>query len=468
MLAAGLAVASPAAANDPEDGTTGPSGAAGAAATVAAGGLSAFFAPSTVCATGAAQPFTLTVTVTSLPASKALRTLFITVPTGYAVSGVTASVGTPSVLTGTPAYIRVGGLNLSTTPGSNSVTVKFSSTTPAGGPTNWGLEGETGTDRRPDNDTATPNGDDFTAANLPTTTVALGCHVVFTLQPADAGAGQNITSVPLTISGANVTVEVHDGGDKLVTLATTINLTLNPVAPDVLNATLTGGSANATAGVASFTAIQVNNPGRYTVTAAATTPGITGAMSNVGGSPAWFRIWGAVSPCSGSCGAGVSSGSENFNVGAQSGTGAIGASVGVLPFTFDCSDPLFGGVKGIDGTDTVTWTSYNLTTGKTITFVIPNTVLAAASDPLLAIHYMVCVSAPYAFKTAWTPTGTPTASPDSQVSAVMGGAWFRGLLPDCQDVGGAISGNPCVMSRVNDGTKLTVTVAAGPGDPHGR
>jgi len=244
MLAAGLAVASPAAANEPEGDTTGPSGAAGAAATLAvAGGLSAFFAPSTVCAAdaaGAAQPFTLTVAVTSLPASRALRTLFITVPKDYAVSGVTASVGTPSVLTDRPAYIRVGGLNLSTTPGSNSVTVKFSSTTPAGGPTNWGLEGETGTDRRPDNDTATPNGDDFTAAKLPTTTVAVGCHLVFTAQPADAGKGQNVTSVALTPGGTPaVTVAVEDSSSPtplVVPVAVPINLALAPT-----SGTLSGG-----------------------------------------------------------------------------------------------------------------------------------------------------------------------------------------------------------------------------------
>ncbi len=91
---------------------------------------------------------------------------------------------------------------------------------------------------------------------------------------------------------------------------------------------------------------------------------------------------------------------------------------------------------------------------------------------------MVCMSAPYQFPVAWTPASLTNganglAQPDSVVSRDHGTAtWYRGLLPDCQDVGGYSASAPCIASRVhgtlNGVSGLTVTVDAVAGDPFGR
>jgi hypothetical protein len=202
-----------------------------------------------------------------------------------------------------------------------------------------------------------------------------------------------------------------------------------------------------------------------------------------------FRIWGAAAAC-GSTGCVVptlnGSDGESVNVASNSDSGGIGASLDIL--SIDCSATEFGGVAGIPDTDTVTWTSNGLSAGKILQLSIPNSLLNPATnpggsfDPLLAAHYMVCISAPYAFPVAWTPaafvtstppTYYPTANPDPQVSGVMGVPYYRGLLPDCQDVDVSQLSQvqqykPCVASRVYSAAGLTVTVWAAGGDPFGR
>ncbi len=486
MIAAGLALAPAVAASPTVDGgtpgtvTAGPTVEGGTPGTVTAS-----FSPSTVCYTSAAQSFALTVDVSKLAAKGALRTLFVTVPSGYTVSGsVTASAGTPSVLTvSSTNYIRVGGLKLVV---GSSVTVTFSATeSSAGGTASWKLEGETGNDSKPDNDT--PGGDDYYAPTLPTTTVALGCALTFIPGPADAGKTLNITSVALTPSGAPVAVDVTDTNS--VVLTPVITLSLNKVSLDPGSTTspmLNGGAAvTATAtstipGVATFVTLNVNDPGSYTLTATASMAGISSITSGS------FRIWGAAAACTSGCATPplTGSGGETVNVASNSDSGGIGASLDIL--SIDCSATEFGGVAGLPGTDTVTWTSNGLSAGKILQLSIPNSLLNPATNgsfnPLLAAHYMVCVSAPYAFSVAWTPaafvtstppTYYPTANPDPQVSGVMGVPYYRGLLPDCQDVGVSQLSQvqqykPCVASRVYGAAGLTVTVWAAGGDPFGR
>jgi hypothetical protein len=485
MLAAGLALAPAVAASFPP-------GEGGAPGTVTAS-----FSQSTACnintsqAGTATQPLVLTVDVSTLAAKGPLETLFVAVPSGYTnvtVASVMPS-GTPSVLTvGSTAHVRIGGLKLGI---GSSVTVTVNATLPWGAtsaPATWAIEGETGNDAKPDLDK--PDGDDYYAPTLPATTVAENCTLAFAPGPADAGANLNITSVALTQTGAAVAVSVTDSNG--VVLTPTITLLLAPISVDGEPATppaLSGlVTEPTTSGVATFPTLSVNDPGSYTLTATASMAGFTPSPLTSSS----FRIWGAAAAC-GSTGCVVptltGSGGENVNVGSGSTAGAIGASLDILPssITFDCSAPAYGGVAGIPGTDTVTWTSNGLAAGKTLQLSIPDALLSPTNtfgpfDPLLAAHYMVCVSAPYAFPVAWTPASLTNgsngyASPDSAVSMVMNGTttgWYRGLLPDCQDVSvdnvssPALSHAPCVASRVHGASGLTVTVWAAAGDPFGR
>jgi hypothetical protein len=470
MLAAGLALAPTVAASPTVEGGT-------------PGTVTAYFSPSTVCYTGAAQSFTLTVDVSTLAAKGALKTLFVTVPSGYAnvtVTNVTPSTGTPSVLTiSSTTYIRVGGLRLGV---GSSVTVTFSATQ-AGGTASWKLEGETGNDSKPDNDT--PGGDDYYAPTLPTTQVALGCALSFAYGPADAGANQNITNAALTPTGTSVAVLVTDKNGVAVTASVTLGLSVPNGASLPAGAALTGGgstsastAAAALFGTGSSTGIlSVNIPGIYTLTASTPTPGIASAISST------FVVWGAAQACASSpCTlpplTGSAAGGETFNVSADS-SGAIGASLDLL--SIDCGTAAFGGVAAISGTDTITWTSSGLSQGaeKTTTIFIPDTTLATSL--LAEVHYMVCVSAPVKFQVAYTPNNPsyPWAAPDAVVTTALSGEpqpsqWYRGLLPDCQDV---LPTNtpPCVASRIHTlpgvapaGVTVTILSGAGAGDPFGR
>jgi hypothetical protein len=468
MLAAGLVIAPAVAASFPP-------GEGGAAGTVTAS-----FSPSTVCNTGSAQSLTLSVAWATPAADGALKTLFVAVPTGYGVvpGSVTAPPGTPSVVSvGSTKYIRVGSLKLNMT--APQVTVTFNATLPSSAtstPATWAIEGETGNDSKPDLDK--PDGDDYYAPTLPTTTVAENCTLAFAPGPADAGANLNITSVALTPSGASVAVDVTDTNSVVLTPAPVITLMLTGTADSTNSSPMLNGGAPVTAtatsaipGVATFATLNVNDPGSYTLAATASMAGISSATSGS------FRIWGAAATCATGCTLAPLTGStppggspETFNVASTSTTGAIGASLDIV--SIDCSAADFGGVAALPGTDTITWTSSGtLTAGKTTTIFIPDTTLMQGG--LLAeIHYMVCASVQdYDFPVAYTPLAPTLAAPDTVVEGVLGGTWYRGLLPDCQDVANA---RPCVASRVHgmvggvSGVTVTVLTGVGMGDPFGR
>ena len=323
--------------------------------------------------------------------------------------------------------------------------------------------------------TYTPSG---SFKNQPVST-ADGCALSFSVspavEPADAGAGQIITGTALTPPGAGgspVSVQVVDTTTgKPIDVATDVTLSLNTVRLDdaTSSASLSGSGPIATdsTGKATFAA-SVNAGGAFTFTATASNSAIAPATSTQ------FRIWGAAATCSASgCSLplGASNG-ENLTLTSSSTQGAVGASFDIV--SFDCSSAQYGGVAGIPNTQTVAWTVVNPSdaTGlKTTSIFIPDSLLTQTGvDPLLAVHYMVCLSAPFQFHVAWTPDSLTNganglAQPDGLVSGIMGGSWYRGLLPDCQDVGGATSGNPCVSSRIHANGGLTVTVESTVADP---
>lgn len=307
------------------------------------------------------------------------------------------------------------------------------------------------------------------------------CALQFSTQPTDAAENQQITGTPLIPTAAPVTVQVVNAatGDA-IPAQTNVTLSLNIGQLDYGYSTAAlahaGPVSTNTSGAASFPGLSVNNPGRFTLTASASNTSIASANSSQ------FRIWDTGATCtSAGCTVPLTSGSdEGFTVSSTSTAGALGASLNVVP-NFNCSATQFGGVPALPGTSAVLFTApgSNASGNKTATLFIPDSTLKAdvsktppppdGTDPainsLLETHYMPCMSAPHEFTVAWTPaTGGGQAAKDSAMTTAMndGQQWYRGLLPDCQDVANVV---PCVQSRSYGNGGLTITVILSANDP---
>ena len=148
-------------------------------------------------------------------------------------------------------------------------------------PFNWTAQAFTGNALGGTN-FVSPTGVTATAA----TTVS--CTLQFLTKPANATAGANITSQVNTPKGTPVQVEALVNGAVASWFADTVTLTPS-------SGTLTGGTATASAGIASFgsppgaTALTLAAPGTYTLTASAT--GFTSVTSDP------FKIFAGVLAC---------------------------------------------------------------------------------------------------------------------------------------------------------------------------
>jgi hypothetical protein len=438
------------------------------------------------------------IVVKDLTKTQQLGSLEIALSSGFTFSGTPVATVTsqdpnasPSVGLVNPSMLQAQGLNLQ--PGESATITITDVVAPGCTPLQWTFTAQQA------NQWTSGNGANYLTLNTaqPTSagqSCALSFAVSPAVQPADAGANQTITNTPLTPSGTGVvpvTVQVINANTQVaIPVVTNVTLSLNTVRLDDAGGTaaLTGSAlcAGSTAtpcvttdatGKATFDA-SVNVGGTFTLTATSSNSAIAPATSTS------FRIWGGAAACD-------TSGCAALNVGASNGEslnvtgytqGAVGASFDIFNADtkqFDCSASQYGGVAAIPNTQAVTWTTYNpaASGSKTTEIFIPDTLLTQSNvDPLLAVHYMVCMSAPYQFPVAWTPASLTNgagglAQSDSLVSGIMGGTWYRGLLPDCQDVGGDTLG-PCIASRVhgslNGVSGLTVTVDAVAGDPFGR
>ena len=389
---------------------------------------------------------------------------FESVAGSYATVTSTDSNSSPTVGLVNPSMLQVQGLNLQP---DESATIKIANLkAPGCTPLQWTFTAQQA------NQWSSGNGANYlTLAGSQPVSAADPCHLAFSVQPADAGASQTITNTPLTPSGAGVqavTVQVLDSNNQPAAFATGVKLALNTVhldaaggSPALANGGPTG--TDSATGAATFQP-SVNVGGAFTLTATApSNPAITPATSGQ------FRIWGTAATCdTDACDLQLAStNGQTLNQTSDSTTGAIGASFNIV--AFDCLAAKYGGVGAISGTNSVTWTTYNAASSgsKETGLFIPDALLSNAG--ILGVHYMVCFSAPYQFPVAWTPasltTGFDTAQPDSRVSDVMGGTWYTGLLPDCQDVGGYADHAPCVYSRIHANGGLTVTVQSSAGDP---
>lgn len=429
------------------------------------------------------------VTVTNLNSPQSLGSVEIGLPTGFSFLHSGTNYGSVTTdpdssttslsFDSSTGFVIVQNLNLQTN--DSAVISLYGIQAPGCTPLNWNITAQQANQWSSGN-----NANYMTLTNGPLVSAGeTGCHLVFTAQPADAGATQNLTATaltPLIPPATPVAVQVQDSSGNVVPAITNVALSLNAIYPNPNSGAALSGTTTvaASGGTATFNSFSINTSGRYSLSASASNTNIASATSSA------FRIWDGAAACGSSgCSVPLSSGGEQVTVSSTSSSGAIGASLDIV--TFDCSSTSpynYGGIGAITGTHTTTWTSFDLNATKVTKLFIPYSILQNATDPLLEVHYMVCMSAPYQFPVAWTPSGPSSqlAQPDPTVSQAMTGSstgWYRGLLPDCQDLVARgysqVPGNhaPCVSSRVfgtnSSGVSgLTVTILAAAGDPMGR
>ncbi len=400
----------------------------------------AAFASPGVCATSSPIPFTLTVTVGSLTP---LRSLFVAVPSGY--TSVVAGGGAQLITYAGTDYLAVTGLDVS----SGSVAVSFTAVPPASGSATWIVEGETDAVGAPDGDVTSQNGDDILPVPQPTTTVYAGCKLAFTAEPAStalSGGSAPISSIPGGSYAAPVGVQVEDGSGNPVPVSTPVALTLSA------HAALTGaGSTTSATGAATFDTL-ANGESGLNLTLSAQAPDYGSAVTAATSTE--FTIYDSGQTCTSGCSTSPATG---FTVTAG-GSGFLGASVN--PFTLSCSALRFGLYPGIAGTTTLGF-NYTGAGTKTVQLFVARSLLTTLKAKLLALHYLVCFTAPAPFRTIFGLN----ALRDPATSALLGQDYFTGLLPDCED---AHDVPPCVSGRTWTTAGLTVTVLAPAGDPFGR
>ncbi|HEX4529106.1 MAG TPA: hypothetical protein VIA11_06775 [Acidimicrobiia bacterium] len=382
--------------------------------------------PNSVAA-GSSTDFTAKITNEASP--QQLGSANITAPTGFTITGVVV-VSAPSGATATRVGNVVQVRNLALPPGSAAI-FTISAAAPST-PTSaaWTVTA------KQSNDFNGPPGNDFTldrASNLAITVLSGGgggaSQLHFFTEPADAAINTAITSTPFSPTGTSVQVEVLDGTGHRVTSSTApITITTNPATSPVLTVT-----KNAVAGLASFTDLEINTHGVYTLIAQS--PGITSAISNS------ITIWDSVQPCAvnNSCTASV--GDPNTFQSQFSGTSSTG---GFLLLTLG-QDPLSCGdaFNHAPSVTTAATFHFSATGNKTMIGIIDKSVDQAQPNNGVAF-YRVCFESddmPFTYPGGVVhPKGTPF------------------LLPDCKAVGGT---PPCVKSitKTNAGDVLeTITL----------
>jgi len=284
-----------------------------------------------------------------------------------------------------------------------------------------------------------------TASNL-STTVASGCSLYWSTEPADAAIGQAITSAAFDPTGPPLQVEVLDGNGSLSTTSTapiTVLLSSNPGAGTLSGTT----TVDAVGGVASFDDLSIDQPGTGYVLEA-DSPGIAGAHSSS------FDETTSGTTCSPgqSCETGASTPTSSMDL------STTPAAPTTLSITVDPGTALQCAGYSAQDPNWYSFLSSSSASGKVVEYTV---------IPSHAGEVGFCLGAPYEFTTNTGAPAPPGTLPD-------GSSGFIGLLPRCT----ASSTGPCVDARTltpdpNSPTGYDVTLkalfpAGLPGDPIGR
>jgi hypothetical protein len=454
--------------------------AAGATSMLGVAMLAAPAAGSTsVCASSAGKCFAVTVSpsvppsappaggtvpfmfrVTNEASTQQIGSFQISAPANFVVTGasVLSSPGTASNTSSSALFV-----NLSVAP-SASITVAVTAILPCSGSSyQWGMQ------VKQSNDFSGLPGNNFqldraSAANLSGAPCG-SCSLGFTSDGQPTGTAVSTAVSPAVITsgfgstGGPVKVAVLDASGEPITnpaaigpVAVTVAIPQDPNAPGKLLGTLT---AQARAGVASFSDLSIDHSGTgYTLAATTTSPGIAASPPSD-----HFTIFGSLKSCSGrACSASLSSTTTTGTVTTSSVTssGLLGAGIGGA--TYNCtlpdgttyqsfSDPFSFDVFDSSGTaDPSAQFSASLDISKST---------VQSSGRSRAADWQVCYA---------STSKSFTPQPGTSGTATIGGTDFKtGLLPDCS----ATQGAPCVQSRAKANGDVIVTFLAS-GDPFGK
>lgn len=367
-----------------------------------------------------------------------LNSVDLTAPPVLAVTGVTSPRGTASA-SGNAVKLR----HLLVLPGKSvTVTVSASAGCPENGTWSAVASGVLGI----------PFTLVTTGSSL-STVVSGECHLSFLQQPADAHPRATITNTAFNAPpGASPQVGVFSGNTQVTTGSTSVSLSIG-ANPGGAGTVLSGTTPRSTAsGVAAFNDLSINNPGvDYTLVAAAA--GMADATS------ANFTIADVVTVCtSDPCSTNLSDASAAAQVTAPAGTGEIAASflADGLPGGIDC--PAYQ--ETTSTLDFTVTTATTLTTSNTQQQFTEATITFDTHNPHVSRgDYQVCFQSQLQFQGRSGSTvaaGTP------------------GLLADC-DIHHNPGLNddidrppPCVLRRIVDGSRISLTFIVLPGDPKGR
>jgi hypothetical protein len=346
-------------------------------------------------------------------ASVSLGSANITPPAGYTLNSGSVSPGTATVEGGT---LKLRSLNLGSG-ASRDVTINVTTSCVTSGSATWTIAVKRNHDF---------SGDVFTrksGTSAPSSSVAGQCQLRFLNQPNDTTTGALIRD-GRDSTGDPVSVEIYDPGtDARINVSADVNLT-----PDTNpgGGTLTGGSVNAIAGLATFPDLSLDTPGRYTLKAS------SAAASNEPVSNP-FDVSDSVETCSG---AGCTftdtqDGNSYSTIPVSGSAGATWSSSLNLPgLRISCDFAPFN-YPDARQPNTV-WYLYddgNSQSSKINIIRIDKSIVQATPDNAPS-KYRVCYSAPDPFKDRTGNMAQPDPWEDGP-SAYFGTTWYTGLLPDC-------------------------------------
>lgn len=419
----------------------------------------AALAPSALAAPASNKPYQATISPST--ASAGSETAFVITlknPTYAQQQLGAAEITVPAGWGITAAELTAGGSGTMTRPSSNVIQLNYLALQPgdqqtlsvtanvpcsASGSVQWGVRAKQANEFN-------GTGNLLHLENPVTTTISGACRLEFATQPANARVGEAITGTAYTPTAQPpVRVEVVDGSGARVT-SSTVSITLaKNTGPAPLAGTRT---VSASAGLASFSNVNLGTPGAYTLIA--TSSGLTSAVSS------GFRVDTAAEVCfeDVTCTTTVTTtrtrvGVSAFPSGSALDSGFLTASMNAGPM-IDCDgyQEVSPDIALVDMTSLSRTKTATLTIDKKQMAIVPNNGAA---------FLQFCFGSPVPFVTAdgvlSLQDGTFDWDSDGDTEPV-----YIGLLPNCSGA----TPPPCVASRNKTGAGDGVIQAKLPaGDP---
>jgi hypothetical protein len=256
-------------------------------------------------------------------------------------------------------------------------------------------------------------------------------------------------------TGDVIRVEIYDPDtDRTVDTNAVVTLTLRS---NFGLGTLSGGTADAAAGVATFPDLSIDTPGPYTLEAGSEADSDTPVSDQ-------FMVADTVATCDGpECSFTETKDQNTYTTTPVQGSAGAewSASLNLPGVRMSCE------IAPFDYPDArqpnAVWYSYDdgdTRSPKTNVIVIDKAVVDETPDNDPS-EYRVCYSSPVPFTDRTGEQAQPDPWEDGP-SAYFGTTWFTGLLPDCDEKDPVA---PCVLSWTDDGGNRVGTILTPPGDP---